>query len=265
MKTILLASVVALSSMSVSADNNSCEFSLDYNVNINDTSIQFTNDKEEKIVFTADKLVVDGESLDMSSEQRKASADFQKRTRILVPRIAEVAVEGAEIGLKAATLAVTALFGEDDEVHKDLILPIEKISDKIKSNINEKMINANTLENSMEQELEQEVENLVAKAMSKYSGKILTQVLGSIFSQDDEEMKDFEFRMENLEHDIETYVDSQAKDLEKKADKICDDVKILSDLDKQLMAVKGYPEKGLILEGESEGMHISHISFNSNE
>lgn len=264
MKNVFLAAVIAVSSLSVAAHENSCEFSLDYNINLNEDNIHFSNDKDETIIFTSNKLEVNGTRLEMTAEQQGISKEFQIRTRKLVPQIAEVAIEGAEIGVKAATLAVTAIFGEDKEVHDDLILPIEKISDKIKANINDKMINANTLENSADQELEQEIENLVAKAMSKYSGKILGQVLGSIFSQDDEEMKDFEFRMENLEHDIETYVESQAKDLEEKADKICDEVKILSSLDKQLMAVKGYPEKGLIIEGANNGMHINRISFDSN-
>ncbi|MEP1743317.1 MAG: DUF2884 family protein [Kangiellaceae bacterium] len=265
MKKILIGSLATILCLPLAAHNNEvCEYGLDYNININSNSVKFSNDKTSTIEFSDSTITVDGKTLKLNSEQRGYSHQFEKGTRQVVPKIADIAIEGAEIGLKAATLAVTALFGEDQEVHKDLILPIEKISEKIKANVNDKMINAHTIETSFDQELEQEIEGLVAKALSKYSGKILGQVLSSVFSGDGEEMKDFEFRMENLEHDIETYVDSQAVALEEKAETICEDIKILSELDQKLMAVDGYPSKGLISLGNDHSKKLSSIKFDFN-
>jgi len=262
MKKILLALMVSMTTLSVNAHDNECNFSLDYNININNDTIRFANDKNKTIVFSSDQIEINGKKLVLTAEQKEKSREFQQRTRAIVPKIAEVAIEGAEIGVKAATLAVTALFGENQDVHKDLIQPIERISDKIKANINEKMINVETLENSFDNEFEQEIESLVAKAMSKYSGKILGQIMGSIFSGDDEEIKDFEFRMENLEHDIETYVESQAEGLEHKAEKLCDDMDLLAELDKKLIEIKGYPKSGIISSDDSDGMKFTSIKFN---
>jgi len=261
MKRILLALMILMTSLSAVAHDNECNFSLDYNININDETIRFANDKNKTIVFSSDQIEVNGEKLVLTAEQQENSKEFQQRTRAIVPKIAEVAIEGAEIGVKAATLAVTALFGENQDVHKDLIQPIERISDKIKANINEKMINVETLENSFDNEFEQEIESLVAKAMSKYSGKLLGQIMGSIFSGDDEEIKDFEFRMENLEHDIETYVESQAKSLETKAEKLCEEMNILSELDDTLAEIDGFPELGVISLDVHEGMKFTSIKF----
>jgi hypothetical protein len=263
MKNTLLASLLAVSSLSASAHSNqSCEYGLDYNLQINPKSIQFTHPDRETVEFAGNTLVVGGVSLQLSQQQKALTEQFASKTRKVVPKIAEVAVEGAEIGLTAATLAVNALFGEDPQVHQDLIVPIKKISDKIKANINDEMINSKVIEESFDQELEQEIENLVAKALSKYSGKILGQVLSSVFSGDREQMKDFEFRMENLEYDIERYVESQASALETKAEVICEEIKILSDIDQKLTKASGYPAAGLITLGNDHSSKLSRIKIN---
>lgn len=265
MKKFLIGSLVTALCLPLAAHNNEvCEYGLDYNININSNTIMFSNEQTNTVEFSDSSITVDGKKLELNTEQRGYSRQFQQGTRQVVPKIADIAIEGAEIGLKAATLAVTALFGDDQAVHKDLILPIERISDKIKANVNDKMINAHTIETSFDQELEQEIEGLVAKALSKYSGKILGQVLSSVFSGDNEEMKDFEFRMENLEHDIETYVDSQANALEAKAEKICEDIKLLSELDQKLVSVDGYPKNGLISLGNDHSKKLSSIKFDFN-
>ena len=265
MKKVLIGTLVTTLCLPLAAhDNQVCEYGLDYNVNISSNTIKFSNKDTNTVEFSGSSISVDGKKLELNSEQQVYSQKFQKGTRQVVPKIADIAIEGAEIGLKAATLAVTALFGEDQQVHQDLILPIENISNKIKANVNDKMLNAQTIENSFDQELEQEIEGLVAKALSKYSGKVLGQVLSSVFSGDSEEIKDFEFRMENLEHDIETYVDSQAIALEEKAETICEDIKVLYEIDQNLIAVDGYPSKGLISLGNDHSKKLSSIKFDFN-
>lgn len=265
MKKVLIGSLATILCLPLAAHNNEvCEYGLNYNINISSDTIKFSNEETNTVEFSGSTIIVDGKKLELNSEQKAYSAKFDRQTRQVVPKIADIAIEGAEIGLKAATLAVTALFGEDQEVHKDLILPIEKISDKIKANVNDKMLNAHTIETSFDEELEREIEGLVAKALSKYSGEILGQVLSSVFSGDGEEMKDFEFRMENLEHDIETYVDSQATALEAKAETLCEDIKLLSELDQKLIMVDGYPSTGLISLGNDHSKKLSSIKFDFN-
>ncbi|MBV1908743.1 MAG: YggN family protein [Kangiellaceae bacterium] len=251
MKKIIVAATLCFSSFTLFAHNQICEYSLDYDINISESKISFTNDSLKDIIFHKDRLVIGGKQASLNRKQLKNSLKFQRKTRELVPKIAEIALEGAGIGVKAATLAVTALFGNDLEIKEDLLQPIESISNKIKANINDKMINVNTIETSLDTELEKEIENLVAKALSKYSGKVIGQILSTLFSGDEEEIKDFEFRMENLEHDIETYVESQADELEDKAEELCQQIELLSEIDQKLIGVEGYPKSGIILANAS--------------
>jgi len=255
---VLLTSLVA----SVSADPNQCDYSVDYNININDQQIRFDKKNGDKVIFEGQRLKINGEFVALTDDQMLTSQKFQRRTRALVPKIAYIAVEGVEMGVKAATIAITSLFGDGEDVHQDLIAPIEAISEKVKANISETSLNTQALEDAFDEDFKSEIKKLVATALSKYSGKIVGQVIGAIFSGDNEEIEDFEFRMENMEHDIERYVEKQAEALEEKADELCIDLKAIAELDQQLESIDGYPKDGIIQEGSDHGFKISGLNIN---
>ena len=262
---ILVSGTIGLAGMigGVSAHSNECDFSVDYNINIDDQQIRFDKKVGDKVVFDGDDLIINGKSVSLTNKQLQTSQELQRRTRAVVPKIAEIAVEGAELGVKAATIALTGLFGKGEDVQRDLIEPIEAISAKIKANVSDTSLNTEVLEESFEKDFEDEIEKLVETAISKYSGKMITQIIGSIFSGDEEDIKDFEFRMENMEHDIERYVESHAEALEEKADELCIDLKAIAKLDEQLEEVDGYPKNGIIQEDSGHGFNVSGLSIHS--
>ncbi|MGB0495260.1 MAG: DUF2884 family protein [Kangiellaceae bacterium] len=273
MKSLKLTSLLVASIISTgvlagnnSSSKNQCDYSVDYDVKLDEKKITLTHPDKKEITFLSDELIIDGKSVDLTPSQLDASQKFQTKARKLVPEIADIAIEGAELGVKAATMVITALGGATSEEQKELIEPLNKISQKIRDNIDHKTFNSKSLSTDFDKEIEQEIEAFVGKAISQFSGKMVSQVMSSIFSGDDaksEEMKDFEFRMENLEHDIETYVEANAKELEEKADALCVDLKEMEKLDLVLESVQGYPEKGVIQPGDGHSFHINRISLNN--
>ncbi len=263
MKKTMIALMLAGTVSAVNAHSNGCDYSVDYNININDQQLRFDKKSGDSIVFQGDKLMINGQSVALNDKQLQASRELQEQSRAVVPKIAYIAVEGAELGVKAATIALTGLFGDGEDVHKDLIEPLEAISAKIKDNISETSLNTEVLEESFDEDFENEIEDLVETALSKYSGKMISQVIGSIFSGDEEDVKDLEFRMENMEHDIERYVETHAEVLEEKADELCVDLKSIAELDKQLEDVDGYPKEGIIQENSDHGFRVSGLSINN--
>lgn len=257
----ITGSAVAHGSQSYSSDQ--CEYSVDYNVKIDDQLIQLTHPKNKSITFMQGKLLIDGKSVALSSEQAEASKAFQAKTRVLVPKVADIAIEGAELGIKAATMVITALGGATQAEQKELLEPLNKISEKIRANINHKTFNNKTLSDSFDEDIEEEIAQFVAKAIRTFSGRMIGQLMGAIFSGDkeSEEMKDFEFRMESLEHDIETYVESNAKVLEAKAGALCVELEQLAEIDLVLETVSGYPKNGVIQEGKGHNFRINRFSL----
>jgi hypothetical protein len=261
-KTLSAVALVAFSQLTL-ADSKACNFSTDYNIDINDERVVFSQTDGDSFEFKPDQLLVNGESVKLNHEQSHAATKLHNGARAMLPKIAEIAVEGAELGVKATTMVLTSLFGDDDEVmQKDLIQPIEALSLKIKQNINQNQLNTEALETSFEQAFDQEFENMIANAASKYSGKLLSNVMDMIFSADSEELKDFEFRMENLEKEMEEYVEANAKQIEVKAKALCQDMVDLEQFDRTLQSVAGYPAKGLFNNNGDSGFKLSDLSFN---
>jgi hypothetical protein len=153
------------------------------------------------------------------------------------------------------------LFADDLGAQKDLMEPIEAISQKIKANISSTQLNTETLEKSIEDAFDDEFERAIEIAATKYSGKIIGNVISSIFSGDAEELKDLEFRLENMGQDIEKYVEENAQELKIKAEALCEDMLAIDRFDNILAEVKGYPKDGLIQKDKNHGFKISKLSL----
>ncbi len=259
-KNLLIWIVLSLSSGAVIADSQQCKYSIDHDIEINEQKVTFERNNKS-LSFTDGQLEINGKVASLNRVQKKAAQDFYQTTVNLMPKIADLAVEGAELGIKAATIAITRLLGDDKEVYKDLIEPIEKLASRVRSNISPTHLNTKVLDQSFDEEFEQELEALLSTAMSKYAGKMASRLISAIFSGDDEEMEDLEFRMENLGNDLESYIESQAGGLEEKAELLCKDFERLAQIDRALEGVKGYPEKGLIQKESGDGFHLTSVDF----
>lgn len=262
MKKTLIASAILGMSCVAQAESNECRFSTDFDIDINDTSVVFEKEAGDKIEFKGKELLINGESIKLTPAQTDASLSLQDGARSMVPKIAKIAVEGAELGIKASTMVLGALFGNDPDMHKDLIKPIEKISETVQKNISKTKMNTAELEKVFEEAFDEEFEQMIETAASKYSGKIVGNVLSAVFSGDSEELKDFEFRMENLERDIEKYVEANAKDLEKQAESLCTEIAVLEKFDTLLESVEGYPKEGVI-QADGDGLNVNGFTWSS--
>ena len=260
MKKTLIATAILGMSTIAQADSNVCQFSTDYDINIDEKSVIFKKEGAETIEFKGETLLINGEAVRLSEQEKQASLALQSGARAMVPKIAKIAVEGAELGIKASTMVLSSLFGNDPDMHKDLIAPIEKISETIQANINETTMNTAELEKAFEDAFDEEFEQMIETAATKYSGKIVGNVLAAVFSGDEEEIKDLEFRMENLERDIEKYVESNAEELEKQADSLCLEVAALEKFDSALEKVEGYPSEGVI-QADGDGLNIKGFTW----
>lgn len=262
MKKILLSAVLVACTGITSAIADECNYSTDFNIDINEQRVLFNKKTGDSFEFKGDQFLINGDPVKLNNSQAKASQQFQAHARDMVPKIAIIAVEGAEIGVKAASIVLGTLFSDDLTAQQDLMQPIEAISQKIKNNISNTQLNSETLEQSIEDAFDDEFERAIEKAASKYSGKIIGNVISSIFSGDGEELKDLEFRLENMEHDIEKYVEENAEQLKQKAEALCHDMLAIDELDNALLEIKGYPKDGLIQKDKDHGFNISKLSIN---
>ena len=215
---------------------DSCEIYVDYDIDINDRTIKISRDSEEVVrIDKKNQLFLKGKKQTLNEEQQalvnEMAADYKK----LLPQVSEIAIEGAELGMKAATIALGALFDSDNDQVEALTTKFEQLSDKLKEHVNDKHLSGKVMTmDFFEAEFEQEVEAIVTEAVENINGKQIWSMIGKFFSSDRQEMEDFEFRMEMLEHDIEAQIEQEAEQLEKSADLLCEHLKRMDKTEKKL-------------------------------
>lgn len=262
MKRLVLAAVLSSVCFGVNADSEVCQFSTGYNIEINNSRVVFSKESGDKYEFSGADLYINGDKAELTRAQSRNVENIYNTTRETIPKIANIAADATEIALKATTAVMTSFFGEDEEVHNDLIQPIEVLADKIRENITVDNFNAEAMNKSFDAAFDEKFEVMMETAVSKYSGKIIGSVLSKVFSGDSEELEDFEFRMENMGEEIEAFVNKNAGGIEARAKSLCQDFAKIDEYDNQLQDVDGYPSDGLIKEGDSESFDVGSINLN---
>jgi hypothetical protein len=99
------------------AHHLSCSFNSDYDVQVETNGIAFTrNSGHPGDVFMHDgKLRVDGADVDVSASDAARLRDYEQQVRELVPIVAAIARDGADIGYSALTTVVATLAENGDE------------------------------------------------------------------------------------------------------------------------------------------------------
>ncbi|WMS86008.1 DUF2884 family protein [Pleionea litopenaei] len=233
----LLISLVSVSAFA-GIQTDSCKLDLPYDININKQAVEILDHGNSLVkIDNSNQLYIKGERQILNAKQQQLTTEMAVECRAMVPIIANIASEAAEIGVKAASITINALFVDDIEFQDKMMKKLDGLSEKIKANFNESYVNGQLLNDAkLDQTFEKEIESLVSEAVEKASGKIVAKSLAQIFSGDEEELADFEFRMEMFGEDLERELEAQAADIEKEAVKFCDHLRRIDAVETKLQA-----------------------------
>ncbi|MEE4245479.1 MAG: DUF2884 family protein, partial [Kangiellaceae bacterium] len=138
--TALSASV--LLSASLYAEISTCNYDFSYDIDINEKTVVISDDNKELLkIDQTNQLYLEGERQELNSKQQALVKDMGEQYRELLPTIANIAAEAAEIGIKAAALTLNALFVDDQAKADKLMVKLDGIGDKIRKNISNKHLN----------------------------------------------------------------------------------------------------------------------------
>lgn len=261
MKKLLIAAAIIGSCGITNAESAQCNYSTDFNIKVNQSSVLLKKTNGDSFEFKKDQLFINGKPVELNDKQKEVIVKLNTQIRSMVPKIAVIAIHGAELGVTAATMVLNVLFDDDPSVQQEIIAPIKALTSKIKENISNDTINTEALEKLLDESFDEKFEQAVESAAAKYAGKIIGDIFSSIFSGNDEKLKALDARMKDLEKNIEKYVETNAAEIKAKAEALCQDMLIIDALDNQLEGVKGYPEGGLIKQDSSHGFKFNHISW----
>ncbi|MCO7190954.1 MULTISPECIES: YggN family protein [unclassified Pseudoalteromonas] len=254
MKTILLASTLALSTQvaahtdnhfSVSTDECAVDFKND--VQITPDQVFIKNGNGQPVMIDAQGfLFIADQPVSLNQDERMAMQTYADTLRAELPKVASIALQGVALAGVAIEEVATAfnlhnfdsLSGLMDELHTEIEGAFYQQGTFV---MGEQAFNE--FGEQFEHQFEEKIEQAIEGAMMESIGSLLVAI-GSEMVSSGGDMDRFEQRMENLGAEIEQKIEHQAKALEQQANALCGNFKTIAEQESQLSAMipqmKGY-------------------------
>jgi len=216
--------------MNISA-NTDCDVNVT-NFEIDNDRITLENVNHEEIIITAeDELYHNGDKVDLTGEQSYLVRHYAKGVRGVTDEIIIIVKDGVGLGVKAATMAIGAILGDEDKDFSEFEVKINALATRIEKRIDTKKFSSH----GMEHEFESEIEEVVEDAVATIAPRLMAKVMSAAMSGDEEEVRRLEARAEGIEEKIETMIEPEVRLIEARAEALCKHVKKLNDIEDEMV------------------------------
>ncbi len=235
----MLASVLTSTSLYA---HDSCNVNLDAGFSINKTSLEFLDDNDKTLykINGDQELIIDGESIDLTSTQQALVNDYSTSIRAMVPEVRAIAIEGVDLAVEGVNLAFNELLGEGNDLGADLTEELLAVREEVSTRFSAEhgfTIGADGFEDGdfLGEEFEERIESSVEKAVMNSMASLLVAIgQEMIFSGGDTDA--FEARMENFGDNLEQQMEARAEKIEHKAEELCLAAVKIDQIEEQLKA-----------------------------
>ncbi len=230
MKKLILALAVSLFAIHGLAHQTDCDYNVQGEFAFDSGDLRFFSDDNDRVVQIDrnNQLYIDGSQYTLNAKQQRLVSDYADQVRELVPLVFDLIVEGSEIGIEAATLALTTLFeGEDVQ---GLTESLDGIRSELVGKIDPEHFSTHNFD---DEDLEKQIEDTVKSALATLLPEIAAMAVRSVLAGDGE-ISQLEERAELLEELIEERVEARADELEIKADSLCERLEHMDKLEEML-------------------------------
>jgi len=229
-------------------DGDQCSYDLDYDIKVSRSSITFTDDSGKQINIDEDNhLSVNGNRQILSSEQQAFVDDYADGIRVLIPEVKALATEAINIGVTAAGMALSTLLGEDDPDYSRFNAKISSIANLITDKINADEFDSKAFNSDFDDGFGDDLEAVVEEAVEEITPRLMAKVMTAALSGDSNGISAIEVRAQDLERDIEEYIEPQAEAIEARAKELCTSVADLDRIEDQMVS-SGLDMMDLIVE-----------------
>ncbi|WP_245560574.1 YggN family protein [Colwellia piezophila] len=222
-----------------------CSINLNYGLIINPKHIRIVEQGQTQVQINNSKqLFIRGREIPLSNEQQQLLNSFSEGIRQQVPEIVSIAIEGADIGLKAVNKVVAGLTGENSAAQQKVQAKFDEIKWRIRARFNQSANNyyiapqdLNNFDKMFAGEFEQEIEAMISASI----GSILEAVGQSMLADNsnneyggETRISTYDKRLTSISQGLELDVTERAKALDKKAAHLCQKLTQLDLVEAQL-------------------------------
>ena len=217
-----------------------CDVEFKNDVRITPSELEvYTADNRTMKIINQNNLYIDGQSVSLNSSQQEAIAAYSDSLRSQLPEVANIALDGVKIAGVAIEEVANAF-------NIDGLNDISELMDDISVEVQNAFYqqgaftmgqqNFEKFGQNFENQFDEQIESAVESAMMQSMGSILV-ALGSELIGSGGDMDAFEKRMENMGEQIEARVETQAAQLEERADALCGSFADIAHKEQELVAL----------------------------
>ncbi len=236
---------LGLLSLGQQASAQQCSINLNYGVIIDPKHIRIVEKGQTQVqINKAAQLFIRGTEVSLTDEQQILLTNFSTGIRQQVPEIVSIAIEGADIGLKAVNKVVAGLTGENSASQQKVQAKFDELKWRIRARFNQSANNyyiapqdLNDFDEMFTGEFEQEIEAMISTSI----GSILEAVGQSMLTDSNESeyggearITTFDDRLTSISKGLELEVSERAKALDEKVALFCQQLTHLNSIEAQL-------------------------------
>ncbi|MBU2894028.1 YggN family protein [Colwellia sp. D2M02] len=246
-KTLFITSALYL--LSHNAFAQECAINFNYGVIIDPNHIRIVEQSKTQVQINNEhQLFIQGRELALSSEQQQLLAQFSAGIRQQLPEMVSIAIEGVDIGLKAANEVIGGLTGENSSSQQKVQAKFDELKWRIRARFNQSANNYyiapqdfNDFDEMFAGEFEQEIEEIISNSI----GTILKAVGQSLLAEGshdetgngEQRIATFDQRLTGIEQGLQLEVTQRAKALDEKASLFCLQLTALDQIEHDLHKV----------------------------
>ncbi len=218
---------------SINVDSDHCDVDSNYSTKIDARRIAFTDDKTHRVVtlLPGGVIEVNGHALQLNAEDREHAAELEHAIRAIIPEAKALAVDVVAIAFEAVAHVSTA-FASDAHHARESAERIARTANELKRSINAR----DDWGPRSEHEVSQLIEGSVGSLIGEMVGNITAQAIKVALSGDEAAVAELEARAESIEKNVEKAVEKHAKELEIRADALCERAHDLDRIESQISA-----------------------------
>ncbi len=219
---VLLASVMALgldpARASINVDTVRCDVESDYSTRFDAREIAFTNSETKRVIrlLAGGVIEVDGRALNLNARDRAHAAELERAIRVIIPEAKALAVDAVGIAFEAVG-HVSSAFASDAGAARESAMRIARTAEELKRAIKAR----DDWGPQSEQEISRLIEGSVGSLIGEMVGNITAQAIKVALSGDEAAVAELEARAGAIEANVEKAIGKHAKELESRADALC--------------------------------------------
>jgi hypothetical protein len=240
----ILSPLLLISVFSFNSYAEQCSVHFNYGVIIDPNHIRMIDHGKTVVQVNGNtQLFVEGQEIELNSEQQQLISQFSNGIRDQVPEIVSIAIEGVDIGLKAVNTAIGSLTGENSASQQKIQAKFDELKWRIRTRFNQSANNYYIapqdfadFDDIFTGEFEQEIEEIISDSI----GTILLAVGEAMISDNsnsrggERRLSTFDDRMETMGKDLELEINANTNALKIKAEQFCFNLTKLDEIESKV-------------------------------